>query len=92
MLLVFLWAECADDAAVSDGLSFWHRGKRYEFDGVRPLNVAYSLREAAEFICKAVHPDIAVFIHFDQVNECYGFSCRFIYDRTRVQLFWEILL
>ena len=69
MLLVFLWAECAYDAAVSDGLSFWHRGERDEFDGVRLFDVAYSLREESEFICKAMHPDIAVFIHSDQVPE-----------------------
>ena len=69
MLLEFLWAERADDATVSDSLSFWYRVEMDEFDGVRPLDVAYSLREASEFICKAVHPDIAVFIHFDQVPE-----------------------
>ena len=69
MLLVFLWAERADDVAVSDGLSFWHRGERDKFDGVSLLDVAYSLREASELICEAVHPDITVFIHFDQVPE-----------------------
>ena len=69
MLLVFLLAERADDAAVSDGLYFWHRGERDEFDGVHPLDVAYSLREASVFIFKAVHPDIALFIPFDQVPE-----------------------
>ena len=67
MLLVFLWAERADDVAVSDGLSFWHRGERGEFDGVRLFDVAYSLCEASEFIYKAVHPDVSVFIRFDQV-------------------------
>ena len=69
MLLVFLWAERAEDTDVSDGLSFCHRGERDEFDGVRPLDVAYSLREASKFICEAVHPDIALFIHLYQVPE-----------------------
>ena len=69
MLLVLFWAERADDAAVRDGISFWHIGERDEFDDVRPLDVTYSLREAAKFICEAVDPDITVLIHFDQVPE-----------------------
>ncbi len=51
-----------------------------EETSVSAFDVAYSLEEASEFICKAVLPNCAVFVRFDEMMVLQCVACVFAND------------